>query len=52
MCSTVRRTLNSKGRAGTQIQFHKVMAVHILTYGSEIYSITQKNMKQEFKLQK
>jgi hypothetical protein len=47
MCSTIRRTLNYRTRKDTQIKFYKAMAVPILTYGSEISTITKK--KQEGK---
>jgi hypothetical protein len=50
-CSTVRRTPNNKARKDTQEKFCEVIAIPILTYRSEIWTIT-KNMKQKLKLQK
>jgi hypothetical protein len=53
MCSTMRRPLNKKTNKYTQNKCDKAMAVPILAYGSEIWSITgRENMQQIFKLQK
>jgi hypothetical protein len=42
ICSTIKRTLNNKTRKDTQIKFDKAMAEPILTYESEIRTITKK----------
>jgi hypothetical protein len=42
MCNTI-RTLINKTRKVTQIKFYKAMAVHMLTYRSEIWAITKKS---------
>jgi hypothetical protein len=49
-CCTISKTLNNKRRRDTQTKFYKVMEVSVLTYGSEICSITNKKIKQEEKI--
>jgi hypothetical protein len=52
MCCIMRRTLNNKTRNETQIKFYKAMAVLTLTCGSETWTITKENKKENLKLQK
>jgi hypothetical protein len=47
MCSTFRRTPNNKRRKCAQITFYKAMAVCILTYGSEIWTIRKQEAEIE-----
>jgi hypothetical protein len=39
-CSTIRITLNNKTGQEIKIKFNEAMAVPILTYGSEIWTVT------------
>jgi len=39
MCGTISRTLKGNTQLSTQIKFYKVMAVPVLMYGSENWSI-------------
>jgi hypothetical protein len=41
MRSTIKRILNNKARKDTQIKLYKAMAVPILTYGSEFWTVTK-----------
>jgi hypothetical protein len=45
VCCAIRRTLINKSRKDTQVKFYKVMAVPLLTRGSEIWSITKEKKK-------
>ena len=41
MCGTISRTLKGKTQLSTQIKFYKVMAVPVLMYGSENWSLNR-----------
>jgi hypothetical protein len=51
MWSTVRRILNNNARKDTRIKFYKAMVVPILTYRSDILTITTITTKQEAKIE-
>jgi hypothetical protein len=46
LCGTLRRTLKTKTRKTTQMKFYKVMALPVLLYGSEAWTIKRKNMRK------
>jgi hypothetical protein len=41
MCGTIRRTLRQKTLQSTQLKFYKIMAVPMLTYASENWTINR-----------
>ena len=46
MCDTISRTLKGKTQLSTQIKFYKVMAVPVLMYGSENWSLNRSDKKK------
>ena len=46
MCGTICRTLKGKTQISTQIKFYKVMAVPVLMYGSENWSLNQSGKRE------
>lgn len=46
MCSTVHGTLGSRIRKDTKLKFYKVMAMPVLTYGSETWTLTKSNRQR------
>lgn len=46
MCGTIRRTLKNKTQRSTQLKFYTSLAVPILTYGSENWSINRATKKK------
>jgi hypothetical protein len=46
MCGTVRRTLRQKTSQNTQLKFYKIIAVPMLTYASENWTINRSDKKQ------
>jgi hypothetical protein len=46
ICGTLRRTLKTKTKKTTQIKFYKVMALPVLLYGSETWTIKTKDMSK------
>ena len=46
MCGTISRTLKGKTQLSTQIKFYKVMAVLVLMYGSENWSLNRSEKKE------
>ena len=45
MCGTISRTSKGKTQLPTQIKFYKVMAVPVLMYGSENWSINRSDKR-------
>jgi hypothetical protein len=41
MCGTIKRTLINKTRKDTQLKFYKVMAVPVLLYGCENWTLNR-----------
>jgi hypothetical protein len=39
ICGVIRRTLNKKTRKETNLKFYKIMAVPVLIYGSETWTL-------------
>ena len=48
ICGTISRTLKNKTRRETKIKFYKVMAKPVLSYGSELWTMTK---RQESRIQ-
>jgi hypothetical protein len=46
MCGTIRRTLRQKTLQSTQLKFYKIMAVPMLTYASENWTINRSDKKK------
>ena len=46
MCGTISRTLKGKTQLSTQIKFYKVMAVPVLMYGSENWSLNRSDKRK------
>ena len=46
MCGTLSRTLKGKTQLSTQIKFYKMMAVPILMYGSENWSVNRSDKRK------
>ena len=46
MCGTIRRTLKWKTQLSAQIKFYKLMAVPVLVYGSEKWSLNWSNKRK------
>ena len=46
MCGTISRTLKGKTQLSTQIKFYKVMAVPVLMYGSENWSLNRSEKRK------
>ena len=46
MCGTISRTLNGKTQLSTQIKFYKVMAVPVLMYGGENWSLNRSDKRK------
>ena len=46
MCATISRTLKGKTQLSTQIKFYKVMAVPVLIYGSEKWSLNRSDKRK------
>ena len=46
MCGTISRTLKGKAQVSTQIKFYKVMAVPVLMYGSENWSLNRSDKRK------
>ena len=46
MCGTISRNLKGKTQLSTQIKFYKVMAVPVLMYGSENWSLNRSNKRK------
>ena len=46
MCGTISRTLKGKTQLATQIKFYKVMAVPVLMYGSENWSLNRSDKRK------
>ena len=46
MCGTVSRTLKGKTQLSTQIKFYKVMAVPVLMYGSENWTLNRPDKRK------
>ena len=46
MYGTLSRTLEGTTRLSTQIKFYKVMAVHVLMYGSENWSLCRSDKRE------
>ena len=46
MCGTKSTTLNGKTQLSTQIKFYKVMAVPVLMYGSENWSLNRSDKRK------
>ena len=45
MCGTISRSLKGKTQLSTQIKFYKVMAVSVLMYGSENWSLNRSDKR-------
>ena len=50
MCGIISSTLKWKTQLSTQIKFYKVMAVPVLMYGSENWSITRSDKRKIFNI--
>lgn len=48
ICGTINRTCKNKFRRDTKLKFYKVMAIPVISYGSEMWTATK---KQESKIQ-
>ena len=46
MCGTIRRPLKGKTQLSTQIIFYKMMAVPVLMYGSENWSLKRSDKRK------
>jgi hypothetical protein len=46
MCGTIRRNLKKKSRKDTQLKYYKTMAVPVLMYGSEAWTIKKKDISR------
>ena len=46
MCCTISRTLKGKIQLSTQINFYKLMAVPVLMYGSENWSLNRPDKRK------
>jgi hypothetical protein len=46
MCGTIRKTLRQKTPQSTQLKFYKIMAVPMLTYASENWTINRSDRKK------
>ena len=46
MCGTIRRILKGKTQLSTQIKYYKAMAVPILMYGSENWSLNRSDKRK------
>ena len=46
MCGTISRTSKGKTQLSTQIKFYKVMAVPVLMYGSENWSLNRSDKRK------
>ena len=46
MCGTISRTLKGKTQFSTQIKFYRVIAVPILMYGSENWSLNRSDKRK------
>ena len=46
MCGTISRTLKGKTQLSTQIKLYKLMAVPVLMYGSENWSLNQSDKRK------
>ena len=46
MCGTIRRTLKGKTQLSSQFKFYKVMAVPVLMYGSDNWSLNRSDKRQ------
>ena len=46
MCGTISRTLKGKTQLSTQIKFYKVMAVPVLMYGSDNWSLNRSDKRK------
>ena len=46
MCGAISRTLKGKTQLSTQIKFYKVMAVPVMMYSSENWSLNRSDMKR------
>ena len=46
MCGTISRTLKGKTKLSTKIKFYKVMAVPVLMYGSENWSLNRSDKRK------
>ena len=46
MCGTISRTLNGKTQLSTQIKFYKVIAIPVLMYGSENWSLNRSDKRK------
>ena len=46
MCDTISRTLKGKTQLSTQIKCYKVMAVPVLMYGSENWSLNRSDNRK------
>ena len=46
MCGTIGRTLKGKIQLSTQIKFYNVMAVPVLMYGSENWSLNRSDKRK------
>ena len=45
-CGTISRTLKGKKQLSTQIKFYKMMAVPVLVYGSENWSLNRSDKRK------
>ena len=46
ICGTIRRNLKNKATRTTLLKFYKTVAVPVLTYGSEIWSLTETDKRK------
>lgn len=46
MCGTIRRTLKNKTLRSTQLKFYKIMAVPVLTYASENWTLNRSDRRK------
>ena len=46
MCGTISKTLKGKTQLSTQIKFYKVLAVPLLMYGSENWSLNRSDQRK------
>jgi hypothetical protein len=46
ICGTIRRNLKKKTRKGTELTFYKTIAVPVLMYGSEAWTIKKKDISR------
>jgi hypothetical protein len=46
MCGKIQRTINNKTINDTQIKFYKVIAAHVLMYGSENWALNTSEIRK------